>query len=255
MRHGWHRAGGRPGERGENAARGRPHQVPMAPGAAGACHEHWPRPGRGPVAARQRRRGRQFPVPVSGELKPIPFRPATTAAGKNGSGEADDDGPARKPTGETGRPCQSFQARQLLPPACRQIPPGNTPHKNASRASWPGTPCPGVELAPRMVTAEQYERKPACRCSAIQWLGGQAGSAKPIPWRAQAVFPVEPRQLLAGLAHLRVAASAGRLIGYWVFLGKPLIGLVLGSITAIVSGAAQSYRLGKRRDAATTQCR
>jgi len=42
------------------------------------------------------------------------------------------------------------------------------------------------------------------------------------------------------------------LIGYWVFLGKPLIGLVPGSITAIVSGAAQSYRLGKRRDAATT---
>jgi hypothetical protein len=42
------------------------------------------------------------------------------------------------------------------------------------------------------------------------------------------------------------------LIGDWVFLGKPLIGLVLGSIAAIASGAVQSYRLGQRRDAATT---
>lgn len=40
--------------------------------------------------------------------------------------------------------------------------------------------------------------------------------------------------------------------GYWVWLGQPLIGLVFGSIIAIVSGAVQSYRLGQRRDAATT---
>ena len=42
------------------------------------------------------------------------------------------------------------------------------------------------------------------------------------------------------------------LIGDWMILGQPLTGLVLGSITAIASGAVQSYRLGQRRDADTT---
>lgn len=38
----------------------------------------------------------------------------------------------------------------------------------------------------------------------------------------------------------------------WVILGKSLPGLVLGSISALVMGAGQSYRLSLRRDAATT---
>ena len=42
------------------------------------------------------------------------------------------------------------------------------------------------------------------------------------------------------------------LISYWVFLSKPLVGLVIGIIVALASGAIQSYKLGQRQDAATT---
>ena len=42
------------------------------------------------------------------------------------------------------------------------------------------------------------------------------------------------------------------LIGSWVVLGKPLVGLVIGGIVAMITGAVQSYKLGQRRDAATT---
>ena len=38
----------------------------------------------------------------------------------------------------------------------------------------------------------------------------------------------------------------------WAIFGKSLLGLVLGSFSALVTGAAQSYRLSLRRDAATT---
>jgi hypothetical protein len=38
----------------------------------------------------------------------------------------------------------------------------------------------------------------------------------------------------------------------WAIFGKSLVGLALGSINALVAGAAQSYRLSIRRDAATT---
>jgi hypothetical protein len=41
-------------------------------------------------------------------------------------------------------------------------------------------------------------------------------------------------------------------IGSWCVLREPLIGLAFGSIAAIANGAVQSYRLGKRRDAAAT---
>jgi hypothetical protein len=41
-------------------------------------------------------------------------------------------------------------------------------------------------------------------------------------------------------------------IGWWVIDGKPLVGLVLGSISALAGGAFQSHRLGDRRDAAAT---
>ncbi len=41
-------------------------------------------------------------------------------------------------------------------------------------------------------------------------------------------------------------------VGYWVWLGQPLIGLVFGSITGIANGAVQSRRLDNRRDAAAT---